>query len=82
MAVNVFWRHLPAAALPAKDLYGNRDPLAAEAAMAAGEQAIKQLGRLPDAYRRFYATLLCARIAEAAGLRSDEIGCEADDNAE
>lgn len=54
ISVNVFWRDLPADAYPRKDLYGNRDPIATEAAAASVDCAVAALRTLPPYYRRFY----------------------------
>ena len=54
ISVNVFWRDLPPSAYPRKDLYGNRDPVAAEAALAHAEEAAAELEKLPGHFRAFY----------------------------
>jgi tRNA wybutosine-synthesizing protein 4 len=43
-AVNVFWRHLPPEAYEPKDLYGNRDPVAANRAAAAAAEVRGRAG--------------------------------------
>ena len=54
VSANVFWRGLAPSELAAKDLYGNRDPVRAEAAASLARQAGDALAKLPEPYRAFY----------------------------
>jgi len=56
ISVNVFWRDLPAEAYPRKDLYGNADPMAAQAALAKVQEASAELQKLPKHFRDFYGS--------------------------
>ena len=58
----MFWRHLEAKAYDNKDIYGNKDPVAATRAMQIADRAIKALEELPEEYRDFYARRMVARI--------------------
>ena len=64
VAFNVFWRHLELSAY--KDVYGNKDPLAATRAIQIAERAIKTLQELPGDYRDFYARRIIGRIQSKA----------------
>ncbi|GFH29715.1 uncharacterized protein HaLaN_28426 [Haematococcus lacustris] len=50
----MFWRHLPPSFYEAKDLYGNRDLVQANIAIAAAREAAAKLAHLPEPYRSFY----------------------------
>jgi len=56
ISVNVFWRDLPAEAYPRKDLYGNADPVAAQAAFAKVQEMSAELQKLPKHFRDFYGS--------------------------
>ncbi|KAM4731460.1 tRNA wybutosine-synthesizing protein 5 isoform 2-T2 [Anableps anableps] len=62
VGVNVFWRHLPAAAYDRKDPYGNKDPVAAARALQTLERALHALDELPADYRDFYGRRMVQRI--------------------
>ncbi|CAL8466532.1 g6068 [Coccomyxa elongata] len=67
VSVNIFWRDMERCMYAGKDLYGNRDPPAAEAAAAAVEAAAKALAQLPPYYRSFYGQRCARRLAESFG---------------
>ena len=67
VSVNVFWRDMEKCMCAGKDLYGNRDPPAAEAAAAAVEAAAKALAQLPPYYRSFYGQRCAHRLAKSCG---------------
>lgn len=67
VSVNVFWRDMERCMYAGKDLYGNRDPPAANAAAAAVEAAAKALAQLPPYYRSFYGQRCARRLAESFG---------------
>ena len=62
VAVNVFFRELDKASYPAKDLYGNADPVAAAQALEACAGAAKRLASLPRDHRVFYGGEAAARL--------------------
>ena len=62
VAVNVFFRELDKASYPAKDLYGNADPVAAAQALEACAGAAKRLASLPRDHRVFYGGVAAARL--------------------
>ena len=62
IAVNVFFRELPKSMYPAKDLYGNADPIAARKALDACEGAARDLSNLPRDHRMFYGGIAAARM--------------------
>lgn len=71
VAVNVFWKHLADVHYGAKDLYGNRDPLLAEEAMALALRARDVLrsakddgSTLPDDFVTFYSAYMAALITD------------------
>jgi tRNA wybutosine-synthesizing protein 5 len=64
ISANVFWRDLPMEAYPKKDLYGNRDPVMAEKALARIGEAAVELQKVPGHFRDFYARR-CIRQLEA-----------------
>jgi ribosomal protein L16 Arg81 hydroxylase len=68
VAVNAFWRDLPADAYARRDLYSNRDPAAVEAAAGAMDTAAAALWRLPPHYRRFYGGRALRRLRLGLGL--------------
>ncbi len=65
VSVNVFWRDMERGLYAGKDLYGNRDPPAADAAAAAVEAAAKALAQLPPHYRSFYGQRCVRRLTES-----------------
>ncbi|EIE26282.1 Clavaminate synthase-like protein, partial [Coccomyxa subellipsoidea C-169] len=65
VSVNVFWRDMERGMYAGKDLYGNRDPPAADAAAAAVEAAAKALAQLPPHYRSFYGQRCVRRLVES-----------------
>jgi len=67
VAVNAFWRGLPADEHGAKDVYGNRPPVSAARALALAEQAAAALAHLPEPYRSFYGRAAAERLEEALG---------------
>ncbi|XP_040418006.1 tRNA wybutosine-synthesizing protein 5 [Cygnus olor] len=66
VAVNVFWKHLPAECYDKSDTYGNKDPTAASRAIQILDRALKTLEELPEEYRDFYARRMVSRIQEKA----------------
>ncbi|XP_061858564.1 tRNA wybutosine-synthesizing protein 5 isoform X2 [Colius striatus] len=66
VALNVFWKHLPAESYDKSDTYGNKDPTAASRAMQILDRALKTLEELPEEYRDFYARRMVLRIQEKA----------------
>jgi hypothetical protein len=70
IALNVFFRHLPASGYPSKDLYGNADPIAAANALKALDSATESLKELPQDYRVFYAGVAAARLESELGVES------------
>ena len=66
VAVNVFWRQLPADQYDQSDTYGNKDLIAAARAGQIIDRAVKLLDTLPDEYRDFYARKLITRIQSRA----------------
>ena len=69
VSVNVFWRDMERGIYAGKDLYGNRDPPAAEAAAAAVEAAGKALSQLPSHYLTFYGQRCLRQLAATAGFK-------------
>lgn len=67
VAVNVFWRGLPAAEYSAKDVYGNKDLPTAQRACEAARKAAAHLAHLPEPYRSFYARKAAMALQEACG---------------
>jgi len=68
IALNVFYRHLPAGQYPSKDLYGNADPIAAANAMKSFESAMDSLKQLPRDYQVFYGGVAAARLESHLGV--------------
>lgn len=66
VAVNVFWKHLPAECYDKSDTYGNKDPMVASRAIQILDRALKTLEELPEEYRDFYARRMVSRIQEKA----------------
>ncbi|XP_064308003.1 tRNA wybutosine-synthesizing protein 5 isoform X2 [Phalacrocorax carbo] len=66
VALNVFWKHLPAESYDKSDTYGNKDPMAASRAIQILDRALKTLEELPEEYRDFYARRMVLRIQEKA----------------
>ncbi|NXF50230.1 TYW5 protein, partial [Oceanites oceanicus] len=66
VALNVFWKHLPAESYDRSDTYGNKDPMAASRAIQILDRALKTLEELPEEYRDFYARRMVLRIQEKA----------------
>ncbi|POI27320.1 hypothetical protein CIB84_008930 [Bambusicola thoracicus] len=66
VALNVFWKHLPAECYDKSDTYGNKDPTAASRAIQILDRALKTLEELPEEYRDFYARRMVLRIQEKA----------------
>ncbi|KAL1495740.1 hypothetical protein AB1Y20_016603 [Prymnesium parvum] len=80
VAINVFWRshHGYNQLLPrshsdvyGKDLYGNRDPPAASAALDSAAAAAKALRKLPEPFKSFYARRAAAILLECCENKSD-----------
>ena len=71
VAVNVFWRCLPAADHDPGDVFGNRDPPAARRAAELAARAGAALASLPEPQRRFYARRAVKRLAEQLGYALD-----------
>jgi len=62
IAVNVFWYHLEPSLYDRKDLYGNKDLIAASNATQLVDKAVKMLDTLPSDYRDFYMYRLTTRL--------------------
>jgi hypothetical protein len=73
VAVNVFFRELPEASYPSKDLYGNADPVAAARALEACAAAAKDLSSLPRDHRVFYGGIAAARLLRDLRIE-EEVG--------
>ncbi|RNA01362.1 tRNA wybutosine-synthesizing 5 [Brachionus plicatilis] len=54
IGVNVFWKHLDDEFYEKKDVYGNKDLVAAQKAFLFADKAINELNRLPLHYKEFY----------------------------
>lgn len=67
VAVNVFWRSLPAEDHDPGDVFGNKDPPAARRAADMAAKAGAALASLPEPQRRFYARRAAKRLAEQLG---------------
>lgn len=65
-SVNVFFRGLPADRFARKDLYGNGDLPAGEAAVDAVRGACKGLSALPSSYARYYTACMAEALEQAA----------------
>jgi len=72
MSVNVFWRRLPASEYDSKDMFGNRDLLAARRADEGISKAIRTLARLPPSFQDFYARRFIAKLKAKLMLADDE----------
>ncbi|XP_076458446.1 tRNA wybutosine-synthesizing protein 5-like [Babylonia areolata] len=73
VAVNVFWKNLPAELYDHKDTYGNRDLVPAQRAMQIVDGALKGLEKLPPEYRDFYARRLVLRIKSKAYCKDGDV---------
>lgn len=73
VAVNVFFRELPEASYPRKDLYGNADPVAAGRALEACAGAARDLTSLPRDHRVFYGGVAAARLLRDLRIE-EEVG--------
>jgi tRNA wybutosine-synthesizing protein 5 len=62
ISINVFFKHLSDEMYEAKDLYGNKDLIIAEQAMAEVEKACERLGNLPAHYSQFYLRKLLSSV--------------------
>lgn len=71
-AVNVFWDALPRCEYAPGDIYGNRDPCAAAAAVDKARDAARLLRRLPRAHQELYGARAVAAIARELRLPSSE----------
>ncbi len=58
VSVNMFWHNLDPQVYASKDLYGNRDLVASEAAGKAVHEALRALQTLPVEYQQFYGARL------------------------
>ena len=67
ISVNVFWRDLPVEAYPRKDLYGNKDPMAAEGACMKVAEAAAELQKLPGHFRAFYTDRCLRQLQSGNG---------------
>jgi len=70
IALNVFYRHLNANEYPAKDLYGNADPIVAAQALKSVGAAMESLKGLPQDYKVFYGGVAAARLEHNLGVES------------
>ena len=70
IAVNVFWRELDKKQYPAKDLYGNADPVVATEALNLCQAAASKLAALPTDHKAFYGGIAASRLLR--DLRVDE----------
>ena len=78
VAVNVFWRSLPAEDHDPGDVFGNRDPPAARRAADMAAKAGAALASLPEPQRRFYARRAAKRLAEQLGYALELAGTGAE----
>ncbi|KAM6934549.1 tRNA wybutosine-synthesizing protein 5 [Xenentodon cancila] len=69
VGVNIFWRNLPADSYDRKDLYGNKDPVAAARALQALERTLQMLDGLPADYRDFYGRRMIQHIQKRTSCR-------------
>ena len=67
-AVNVFWNALPADEYAPGDVFGNRDPCVAAAAVAKARDAARLLKRLPRAHQELYGGRAAAAVASELAL--------------
>jgi tRNA wybutosine-synthesizing protein 3 len=74
VAMNVFFRELPRAAYPSKDLYGNADPIAAGKALEMCESAAKELASLPRDHKVFYGGVAAAKLLRDLRVETDVMG--------
>jgi hypothetical protein len=58
----LFYRHLAAQQYDPKDLYGNKDLMSAQKAIATADTLLDQLQAVPEAYREFYARMLIEKL--------------------
>ena len=68
IAVNVFWRCLPAEEHDPRDLFGNKDPPAARRASELAARAGLSIAHLPEPHRTFYARRAVQRFAAQLGM--------------
>lgn len=68
IAVNVFWRCLPAGEHDPADLFGNKDPPAARRASDLAARAGAAIAHLPEPHRTFYARRAVQRFAAQLGM--------------
>ena len=68
VAVNVFWRNLPAQLYDPKDVYGNKDLNPALRAQDCVARAAKLLDALPSEYKDFYARKLIQGIKDKCSI--------------
>lgn len=80
IALNVFYRHLNASEYPAKDLYGNADPIVAAQALKSVESAMESLKGLPQDYKVFYGGIAAARLENYLGVDAARRRLSADEN--
>ena len=73
VAVNVFFRELPKANYPGKDLYGNADPVLAGRALEACREAARDLAGLPRDHRVFYGGVAAAQLLRDLRIE-EEVG--------
>jgi len=69
VAVNAFWKNLPVEMYSSKDVYGNKDLVAACRAQLFVNNAVKALEQLPDGYKDFYARKLMQSIKSKCLLK-------------
>jgi hypothetical protein len=68
IAVNVFWKCLPAGEHDPGDLFGNKDPPAARRASDLAARAGAAIAHLPEPHRTFYARRAVQRLAVQLGM--------------
>lgn len=65
VSINIFWPSPHLSSLyDKKDVYGNKDPTPAAAAVASLERSMQSLRLLPDKYRKFYVLLLMGKLQQ------------------
>eukprot|EP01127_Copromyxa_protea_P022393 TRINITY_DN8005_c0_g1_i1.p1 TRINITY_DN8005_c0_g1~~TRINITY_DN8005_c0_g1_i1.p1 ORF type:complete len:1059 (+),score=205.67 TRINITY_DN8005_c0_g1_i1:15-3191(+) len=69
ISVNVFFKHLSDGMYEPKDLYGNKDLLVAEQAMADVEKACQKVANLPAHYSQFYLRKLLGIVEAQLGQK-------------
>lgn len=64
VAINVFWKNLPSDMYDKRDIYGNKDLVAAARGMDVLNRALGMLKPLPSEYKDFYSRMMIKRIED------------------